>query len=91
MQKKIRQLFKGLAAFIIRWDFGEPSYSLYECPEKYELIQQGDLLSGNLRLIPYTEKRIQNCRSITLTEDNQLKCVKSDGSIEFIPIRRQSV
>jgi hypothetical protein len=67
-----------VAAFIIRSDSG---YSLYECPETYALKREVNSLR------PHIERRILNCQSLVPTEDGQLKCVKADGSIEFIPIR----
>ena len=74
-----------VAAFIFR---DENGYSLYECPETYTLIQQGSLETIALR--PHTKRRIFNCKSIVQMEDGLLECVKADGSIEFIPIRKQN-
>ena len=72
-----------VAAFIIRDDYG---YSLYECPETYTLRQQNE--ENRISFRPHTQRRILNCQSIELTDDGQLKCVKADGSIEFIQIRK---
>ena len=76
-----------VAAFIIRDDYG---YSLYECPETYSLRQQQGI-GNSVSLRPHTQRRILNCQSIVLTEDGQLKCVKADGSIEFMQIRKQNL
>ena len=76
-----------IAAFIIRDSWG---YSLYECPETYTLIQQSCLETGNFALRPRIERRILNCKSIVPTEDGRLECVKADGTIELIPIRKQN-
>jgi len=70
-----------MAAFIIR---SNNNYSLYECPDTYALIQDGNMLR------PHFEKRIVNCQSIVTTTDGQLKCVKADNTIEFIPIRKEN-
>ena len=78
---------KEVAAFIIRDRSG---YSLYECPETYELIQQGSIETRNLTLRPHIERSIVECQSIVPTEDGRLKCVKADGSIEFKSIRKQN-
>ena len=75
-----------VAAFIIRDDWG---YSLYECPEVYDLKPEGSLKTNDYALRPLTERRIKNCQSITPTDDGQFECVKEDGSIEHIPIRTQ--
>ena len=77
-----------VAFFIIRC-FDEVTYDLYECPETYDLIEQGDFRSRTLS--PHVEKRLRNCRSITSKEDGMLECVKSDGSIELIPIRKRKI
>lgn len=76
-----------VAAFIIRDDH---DYSLYECPETYAM-RQDSLETEKIVLRPHTERRILNCQSIVPTEDERLKCVKTDGSTEFIPIRKQKV
>jgi len=75
-----------VAAFIIR---DESGYSLYECPEVYSLKQKGSLKTNDLIYSPLVERRIRKCQSITLTDDGQFECVKEDGSIERIPIRKQ--
>jgi len=69
-----------VAAFIIRDGSG---YSLYDCPETYTLIPQGNSLR------PHIKRRILDCQSIVQTDDGRLECVNADGSIEFIPIRKQ--
>ena len=78
---------KEVAAFIIRDDFG---YSLYECPETYSLIQQGSIQTSDFVMRPHIERSMVYCQSIVLTEDGRLECVKADGSIEFIQIRKQT-
>ena len=68
---------KEIAFFILN---SENRYLLYECPERYELWQDGSSWR------PHIGYRLSNCKSIKLKDENTLECVKEDGSVELITI-----
>ena len=77
-----------IAAFIVR---DENIYYLYECPEKYELKQTGSVESGDMAFRPHIGYRIAPYQLVTLTDNSMIKCVKSDGSVDLLPVRKSKL
>lgn len=75
-----------IACFILK--HAENDYALYECPEKYELIQAGSPETGDCALRPNSEHRIFGCTSIEDKGNGTFLCSMPDGSTENITIER---